>query len=122
MGSGSGATLTGLELNMSGVSNIIIRNLTISGARDAIATRETHHVWIDHVDVSGCDDGLIDITNESDFHTVSWTRFSNHDKTMLINSGTSQPEDAGKLNTTLHHNWWDGTNQRNPRVGYGKVF
>lgn len=121
VGAGSGATITGLEFHMSDVSNIIIRNLYISGARDAIATRGTHHVWIDHVDVSDCDDGLIDITNESDFHTVSWSRLSNHDKTMLINSGTSKPEDAGKLNTTLHHNSWDGTNQRNPRVGYGKV-
>jgi hypothetical protein len=78
-------------------------------------------VWIDHCDVSNCGDGGIDITKQSDFHTVSWTRFSNHHKTMLINSGTSQDSDKGKLNTTLHHNWWDGSNTRNPRAGYGKV-
>jgi len=121
MGVGSDATLIGVELSMSGVSNIIIRNLTISKGRDGIAARGTHHVWIDHCDVSNCGDGGIDITKQSDFHTVSWTRFSNHHKTMLINSGTSQPEDAGTLNTTLHHNWWDGSNTRNPRAGYGKV-
>ncbi|MBN2213841.1 MAG: T9SS type A sorting domain-containing protein [Bacteroidales bacterium] len=122
LGKGSGSTLTGVGLNMNGVSNIIIRNLTISGvSADAIATRGTHHVWIDHCDVSNCGDGLIDITKQSDFHTVSWTRFSNHHKTMLINSGTSQPEDIGTLNTTLHHNWWDGSDTRNPRAGYGKV-
>lgn len=122
LGVGSDATLIGAELNMNGVTNIIIRNLTISKARDGIATRRPHHVWIDHCDVSNCGDGAMDITNQSDFHTVSWTRLSNHHKTMLINSGTSHPEDAGTLNTTLHHNCWDGSKTRNPRVGYGKVY
>jgi len=121
MGMESDATLSGVELSMNGVSNIIIRNLTITGGRDGIAARKTHHLWIDHCDVSKCGDGAIDITRQSDFSTVSWTRLSNHHKTMLINSGTSHPEDAGTLNTTLHHNWWDGSKTRNPRVGYGKV-
>jgi pectate lyase len=121
LGLGADAKLIGVELNMRRVSNIIIRNLTISEARDGIATRGTHHVWIDHCDVSHCGDGAIDITHRSDFHTVSWTRLSNHNKTMLINSGTSQPYDAGTLNTTLHHIWWDASQTRNPRVGYGKV-
>jgi hypothetical protein len=40
---------------------------------------------------------------------------------MLINSGTGKPADIGTLNTTLHHNWWDGSNTRNPRCGYGKI-
>lgn len=106
---------------MSGVSNIIIRNLSISDARDAIALRRTYHVWVDHCDLSACEDGLLDITNESDYVTVSWTRFSKHHKTMLINSGTSKPENIGKLNTTIHHCWFDGCHTRNPRAGYGKV-
>ncbi len=121
LGVDSSATIAKTELNMSGVSNIIIRNLTILDARDAIALRRTHHVWVDHCDLSNCSDGLLDITNESDFVTVSWTRFSKHHKTMLINSGTSQPEDMGTLNTTIHHCWFDGSNTRNPRVGYGKA-
>ncbi|HPR32853.1 MAG TPA: Ig-like domain-containing protein [Prolixibacteraceae bacterium] len=121
MGAGADATLIGLELNISGESNIIIRNLTIKNGRDGIATRRSHHVWIDHCDVSACDDGAIDITDQADMHTVSWTRLHDHDKTMLINSGTDHPDDIGTLNTTLHHMFWDGSNQRNPRVGYGKV-
>lgn len=40
---------------------------------------------------------------------------------MLINGGTSHVEDAGSLNTTLHHNWWDGSDTRNFRAGFGKV-
>ena len=121
LGVGSSARIEKAELSMSGVSNIIIRNLTITDARDGIALRRTHHVWVDHCDLAACGDGLLDITNESDFVTVSWSRFSQHHKTMLINSGTSQPEDMGKLNTTIHHCWFDGSDTRNPRVGYGKV-
>lgn len=121
LGLGASTSLKNIELNMSGVSNIIIRNLHISDARDAIALRRTHHVWVDHCDLSECGDGLLDITHQSDFVTVSWTRFSKHHKTMLINSGTSQPEDSGYLNTTIHHCRFDGSDTRNPRVGYGKV-
>ena len=121
LGTGASAQLNGTELNMNGVSNVIIRNLTITDARDAIALRRTHHVWVDHCDLSACGDGLLDVTHESDYVTVSWTRFSKHHKTMLINSGTSQPEDMGHLNTTIHHCWFDGSDTRNPRVGYGKV-
>ncbi|UCD49878.1 MAG: hypothetical protein JSW27_20405 [Phycisphaerales bacterium] len=121
LGVGASAKINGAELNMNGVANIIIRNLTISDARDAIALRRTHHVWVDHCDLSACGDGLLDITHQSDYVTVSWTRFSKHHKTMLINSGTSQPEDMGHLNTTVHHCWFDGSDTRNPRAGYGKV-
>ena len=127
IGAGSGATLRGIQLNMAGEQggvqkeNIIIRNLTISGATDGIATRQTHHVWIDHLDVSSCGDGLIDITKEADYHTVSWTRFRDHNKTMLINSGTNKEEDADDMNVTLHHNWWDGATRRNPRAAYGDI-
>lgn len=121
IGKGANAKLIGVGLSLRDVSNVIIRNLSITGALDAIATRGSHHVWIDHCDVSNCGDGLIDITNQSNFHTVSWTRFSNHDKTMLINSGTSKPDDLNTLNTTVHHVWYNRSNQRNPRVGYGKV-
>lgn len=121
LGVGSSATIKNAELGMNGVSNIVIRNLTIRDARDAIALRGTHHVWVDHCQLSDCGDGLLDITNQSDFVTVSWTRFSDHHKTMLINSGTSKPEDMGHLNTTIHHCWFDGADTRNPRAGYGKV-
>lgn len=121
LGVGSNATLIQAYLNLNQVSNVIIRNLTIKDSTDGIALRQSHHVWVDHCDLSECGDGLLDITHASDYVTVSWTKFSNHHKTMLINSGTSQPEDAGFLKTTIHHCWYDGSNTRNPRVGYGFV-
>jgi pectate lyase len=120
MGSTSGFQRFGPDLN--GVSNVIIRNLTIYKATaDSIALRNSHHVWIDHCTLNWASDGLIDITKESDYVTVSWVHFTNHSKCTLVSSGTGEPNDAGKLHVTYHHCWFDGTVQRNPRVGYGVV-
>jgi pectate lyase len=106
---------------MKNSQNVIIRNLNISGGTDAIAARHTDHLWIDHVDVSDCGDGLIDITRESDIYTISWNRFSSHHKTMLLNGGSKHMDDKGKLNGTVHHNWFDGSDTRNPRAGFGMI-
>ena len=105
---------------------------------DAISLRDTENVWIDHNEfrdrLTGdatlptyfgakfqMHDGLVDITNASDLVTVSWNRFFNHDKTMLIGSSDSAPADIGKLRVTLHHNHFENVGQRAPRVRYGQV-
>jgi pectate lyase len=105
---------------------------------DSISLRDTENVWIDHntfeeketIDSTlphhfgvlyQVHDGLLDITNASDLVTVSWNRFRNHDKTMLIGSSDSAAADRGKLRVTLHHNVFDGIGQRAPRVRFGQV-
>ena len=72
-----------------------------NSAYDSISIRNATHVWIDHnrfADLRVRDatqpaffgrryqvhDGLVDITNESDYVTVSWNQFADHDKAMLI--------------------------------------
>ena len=65
--------------------------------------------------------GQLDITDESDFVTVSWNQFTAHDKTMLIGNSDSATEDREHLRVTVHHNLFDGSGQRTPRVRYGKV-
>ena len=109
-----------------------------NAAYDSISLRDGDHVWIDHntfADVTTADgtlpvyfgrtfqvhDGLLDITNATDLVTVSWNRFLNHDKVMLIGSSDNAPADVGRLRVTLHHNLWDGAGQRAPRVRYGRV-
>jgi len=105
---------------------------------DSISLRDSNHVWIDHntfVDRDTADDilphyfgvlyqihdGLLDITNGSNYVTVSWNRFENHDKVMLIGSSDSASADRGKLNVTLHHNLFENVGQRAARVRFGKV-
>jgi pectate lyase len=121
IGLGAGATLEGFGLKTNGKRNVIIRNLTIKNCNvDAVAIRDSHHIWIDHCDLSNCADGALDITIGSDYATVSWCRFHNQDKVSLVNSGTQHFEDVGKCRVTYHHNWFYDSVQRNPRVGYGK--
>ncbi|MFI6457322.1 polysaccharide lyase family 1 protein [Streptosporangium amethystogenes] len=121
LGVGSGSGLNGGGLTMSGVSNIIIRNLTIQNSGDdAINVQNgSHNIWIDHNNFTRAYDGLVDIRLASDFVTVSWNRFYNHDKSVLLGSDDSNTGDIGHLRVTYVHNWFDGTNQRHPRVRFG---
>lgn len=66
-------------------------------------------------------DGAIDITNQSDLVTVSYNVFRDHDKMDLIGSSDKRKDDAGKLRVSFHHNLWENTTQRMPRVRYGQV-
>lgn len=108
---------------------------------DSISLRYVDHVWVDHNSFEDRDtadskqpsyftrlfqvhDGELDITNAADLVTVSWNRFTNHDKVMLIGSsdtGNTAAGDRGKLRVTLHHNLFDNVGQRTPRVRFGQV-
>lgn len=106
---------------------------------DSMTIRNSHNIWVDHVnfnDGSFTDnqygtrngeefvqhDGMLDITHGSDFVTVSYSWFRNHDKTMLIgHSRHNSSEDKGHLRVTLADNIFDMIRQRAPRVRFGKV-
>jgi pectate lyase len=117
----AGATIAGCGLNVSEASNVIIRNLTFRDWNDdAINVQYSTRVWIDHNTLTNGYDGAIDIKRASDYVTVSWNRIHGHDKSMLLgHSDDNAGEDVGRLRVTYHHNWFDGTNQRHPRVRFG---
>jgi pectate lyase len=122
IGVGANSGISGGGLNMTnGVKNIIIRNMVFVNANDdSIVLQESvHHVWIDHCDFSNGYDGLVDIKRGSDYVTVSWNHFHNHDKTMLLgHDDGNSAQDLGHLRVTYHHNWFNGTVQRTPRVRF----
>ena len=117
----SGATIAGCGLNVSEASNVIIRNLSFRDwDDDAINVQYSTRVWIDHNSFSNGNDGAVDIKRSSDFVTVSWNRVSGHEKTMLLgHDDGNASEDRGHLRVTYHHNWFDGSNSRHPRVRFG---
>lgn len=131
LGANSGLTGAGLDLGYS--DNIIVRNLKISkvfiGEGDAITLLNTHHVWIDHCDLSSDRndtttgyDGLVDITHGSSFVTVSWTMFHDHGDTSLVghtNDVAQMAEDAA-LSVTYHHNGFYRV-ASGPRVRWGNA-
>lgn len=113
--------ISGGGLTLSGVSNVIIRNLRFENSVDDAITIEngTHHVWIDHCDLTQAYDGLLDIRKGSDYITVSWNHFFNHTKTSLVgHDDNNRDQDAGHLRVTYHHNWFDRTRERHPRVRF----
>ncbi|MFI6760767.1 polysaccharide lyase family 1 protein [Micromonospora sp. NPDC050417] len=124
LGVGNTAEITGGGLQLGSTTrpgnNVIIRNIRFTDAEDdsISVTNKAHHVWIDHNDLSDGYDGLLDIKRESDYVTVSWNHFHHHSKSSLVGHSDNYPADIGKLRVTYHHNFFDGTDQRHPRVRF----
>ena len=119
LGVGTSAVLDN-GLNVSSATNVIVRNLTFRGwDDDAVNVQNSRNVWIDHNTFDGGYDGAVDIKRESDFVTVSWNRVMNHTKSMLLGHDDGFTADIGHLRVTYHHNWFDGSRERHPRVRFG---
>ena len=122
--------LTTNKVSSAIVSNVIIRNLFISNTNggDGISMQwGPRNVWVDHCTFFDCGDGEIDMTEESDYVTVSWCKFlyinqTSHRYVNLIGSDDLYSNDFGKLHITFHHNWWGPLcYERMPRARYGRV-
>jgi pectate lyase len=158
IGAGPGAGLVNGHIIVSGVSQVIIRNLKIvnpcdvgpiwdptdgalgnwNSAFDAIGVSSSDHVWVDHNtftdgamtddllpiengQVKQCHDGAVDITNASDYVTVSYNAFGQHRKNNLIGSSDTASGDTGKLRVSFNNNVFRDIVSRAPRVRYGQV-
>jgi pectate lyase len=122
LGVGASSGISGGGLTMSGASNIIIRNLAFKDAADDSINVEqsSRNIWIDHNSFTNGYDGAVDIKRGSDFVTVSWNRVFNHGKSMLLgHSDDNASQDVGHLRVSYHHNYFDGSNTRHPRVRFG---
>lgn len=72
-------------------------------------------------------DGLIDMTRECDFVTISWchlyyTAPNGHENSILVGGNDDDTMDIGKSHLTFHHNWF-GTiaKERMPSVRFGRA-
>ncbi|BAT93592.1 putative pectate lyase 21 [Vigna umbellata] len=124
-GRGHKVKLTGKGLRLKECEHIIVCNLEFEGGRghdvDGIQIKpNSRHIWIDRCTLRDYDDGLIDITRQSTDITVSRCYFGQHDKTMLIGADPTHVGDRC-IRVTIHHCFFDGTRQRQPRVRFGKV-
>ncbi|KAK4245808.1 polysaccharide lyase [Corynascus novoguineensis] len=125
----AGASLTGINLTIKGVKNVIVRNLKLSKVvdGDCITVQEATNVWLDHLDLSGdlsvdkdYYDGLLDITHAADWVTVSNTYFHDHWKASLVgHSDSNADEDTGTLHVTYANNKWININSRTPSIRFG---
>ncbi|KAJ4847139.1 hypothetical protein Tsubulata_048624 [Turnera subulata] len=124
-GRGQRIKLEGKGLRLKECEHVIVCNLEFEGGRghdvDGIQIKpNSSHIWIDRCSLRDYDDGLIDITRQSTDITVSRCYFAQHDKTMLIGADPTHVGDRC-IRVTIHHCFFDGTRQRQPRLRFGKV-
>ncbi|GAA5157632.1 family 16 glycoside hydrolase [Viridibacterium curvum] len=109
-----------------------------NAAYDSISISGSDHIWIDHNTFTDapktddtltiengmlkqCHDGLVDITDASDYVTLSYNNFGMHNKSFLIGNSDSATGDSGKLHVTFHNNIFSQLTQRSPRIRFGQV-
>jgi pectate lyase len=114
-------------------SNVIIRNLEFTGLADFPDDSDvdpdcirvenySHHVWIDHNTFQYGADGATDVKRGGDMVTISYNHYVHTNKTALIgHSDNTGDQDRGFLNVTFHHNFFDRTETRTPRLRWGYV-
>ena len=110
-------------------SNIIFRNINFqqpkaNNGADAISMQKSDGIWVDHCTFTSLnqekdyEDGSTDITHGSKNVTVSWCHYIQTQKTCLVGHSNSQTSDT-QITATFHHNWFDSSSSRHPRVRFG---
>lgn len=139
-GIGPDATIYGWGIGTNGSSNVVIRNLNFDQwFNDAIelhgggAGQRASQLWVHnntfhygqnlHLNL-GQDidnaraDGSTDITNHARYYTASFNHYIEGGKVFLVGGG------IGSMSAhygTFHHNWFERTQERTPRIRHGRV-
>ena len=137
IGVGNDAVITGFGLSIVRSKNIIVRNIKFAACPDDGISLQANddenlenHIWIDHCSFTDTPptgfptfsnyDGELDISHTVSYVTVSYCHFMNHSKTSLVGHSDSNTSDSA-MKVTYHHNYFDQTVQRHPRVRFAKV-
>lgn len=128
-GIGNDAVVNGMGIRLKTASNIEVNNLGFmncdSTAGDNVGLQDKNdHVWVHNCDLfygnAGSDadqikgDGAMD-NKGSTYVTFSYNHFWDNGKASLL--GLSEGTTTG-LYITYHHNWFDHSDSRHPRVRY----
>ena len=128
-GVGSDATANGWGIRIKNAQDVEVRNLGVmnvnSGEGDNIGLQQDNkYVWVHNCDFfygdAGSDkdqvkgDGALDC-KKSTYITFSYNHFWDNGKSNLL--GLSEGTTEG-LYITYHHNWYDHSDSRHPRVRY----
>ena len=128
-GVGEDAYANGWGIRIKNASNVEVRNLgfmlTDAAEGDNVSLQQGNdHIWVHNNDMfygsAGGDadqikgDGALDV-KKSTYVTLSYNHFWDSGKANLL--GLSEGTAAG-LYVTYHHNWYDHSDSRHPRVRY----
>ncbi|XWS48063.1 hypothetical protein CRYUN_Cryun13aG0040200 [Craigia yunnanensis] len=88
---------------------------------DGISIYGSHNIWIDHISLSRCYDGLIDVIQASTAITISNCHLTNHNDVMLLGGNDGYSDDKVMQVTVAFNHFGQGLVQRMPRVRWGFV-
>ena len=88
---------------------------------DAISIFGSSNLWIDHVSLSQCADGLVDIIEGSTAITVSNCHLTKHNDVMLFGASDTYTGDKLMQITVAFNHFGKGLIQRMPRCRFGFV-
>lgn len=122
-GIGDDATFNGFGMTFNKCTKMEMRNLGIINFNDdAIQLKSAQHAWIHHNDLfygsAGSDadqakgDGSMDVKDNSRYCTFSYNHLWDSGKTSLC----GMKSESGDNWICYHHNWFDHSDSRHPRV------
>lgn len=126
-GIGDDATLYGAGLAAFTCNSIEMRNLGLmlwGGGKDGdgITLKKSVNVWVHNIDffygAAGSDadqvkgDGSMDLKDNSQYVTISYNHFWDSGKMSLC----GMKSESGENWITYHHNWYDHSDSRHPRI------
>ncbi|XVE56994.1 hypothetical protein DITRI_Ditri04bG0055800 [Diplodiscus trichospermus] len=88
---------------------------------DGISIFGSHNIWIDHISLSRCTDGLIDVIQGSTAITISNCHLTHHNDVFLFGGSDSNTDDKVMQITVAFNHFGQGLVQRMPRVRWGYV-
>ena len=123
-GIGDDATLRGFGLLLRNAANVELRNFAIMRCMDDCVSLDTDNkfIWVHHLDFfygqKGSDadqvkgDGTTDIKGDSQYITVAYNHYFDSGKSSLC----GMTSESGPNYIDYHHNWFDHSDSRHPRV------
>ncbi|XP_047076657.1 pectate lyase-like [Lolium rigidum] len=86
---------------------------------DGVSLFNATDVWIDHLSMSLCEDGMVDVVAASTAVTISNCHLTNHNDVMLFGANDNTPEDKVIQVSVAFNHFGRGLVQRMPRCRYG---
>lgn len=123
-GVGKDAVIRGFGILIRGAASVELRNFAVMSALDDCISLDTNndHIWVHHIDgfygqpgsakdqVKG--DGTIDVKTNSKHVTVAYNHFWDTGKSAMC----GMKSESGPNYITYHHNWFDHSDSRHPRI------
>lgn len=122
-GVGKDAVIRGFGMLVRNAKSVELRNFAVMTAMDDCISLDTDNsnIWVHHIDGfygkqgsgdKAKGDGCIDVKTNSKFVTVSYNHFWDTGKSSMC----GMKSESGPNYITYHHNWFDHSDSRHPRI------